>query len=345
MNRKPTYEEVCAMHPLEVYNLVLEGKWLNAFPRGFWQNPEATNNPQIIIRYLFEEKFKFSDDDILKLSANFFTKNKLGGMLAICFNYSPFEAINAAYPGRFKPYQMYLAPQGYWNNRENGIDAIKWLIDEKLKLSDDEIIDSISKDFFKKHNLNGMLLHCFNGSPFGAINAAYPNRFKPSRFKYTYRDKYDSHEEYVKNVKWLIEEKLQLSDNELLDTASVEMFEENNLSKTLKYFNRSPFKAINAAYPGKYKFFQFKHIATAPVGFWKDDSNCIEVIRWLIEEKLKLSDNELMASLSKEFFREHSLDSMLKNRFNNSPFRAIDIAYPGKYKKVSGNKYILNTDL
>lgn len=342
MNRKPTYEEVCAMDPLEVYNLVLEGKWLKAFPRGFWQKPDAINNTQIILRYLIEEKFKFSDDEILKLSARFFTKNRLGGMLAICFNASPFEAIDAAYPGRFKPYQMYMTPQGYWNNIENGIEAIKWLIDEKLKLSDDEIVASISKDFFIKYNLNGMLSHCFNGSPFGAINAAYPNRFKTSQFKNIYKEKYDSPEKYIENVKWLIEEKLKLSDDELLNIASVEMFEENNLKKTLKYFNKSPFKAINAAYPGKYKFFQFRHIGTAPVGFWRDDNNCIEVIKWLIEEKLKLSDDELMASLSKEFFRKHNLHNMLKNRFSNSPFRAIDTAYPGKYKKISGNKYVLN---
>ena len=345
MNRKPTYEEVCAMGPLEVYNLVLEGKWLKMFPRGFWKKPEAINNSKIIIRYLIEEKLKLSDDEILKLSANFFKKHKLGGMLAICFNDSPFEAIDAAYPGRFKPYQMYMTPQGYWNDRENGIEAIKWLIDEKLRLSDDEIVDYISQEFFKQHNLKGMLLHCFNGSPFEAINAAYPNRFKPSDLKNMPREKYDTHEKYIENVKWLVEKKLKLSDDELLNIASVEMFEENNLRKTLNHFSGSPFKAINAAYPGKYKFFQFKNITIAPVGFWKNQSNCVEVIKWLIEEKLRLSDDELMASLSKEFFSKHNLGRMLKYGFGNSPFKAIDAAYPGKYKKVSGCKYVLNRDL
>lgn len=74
-------------------------------------------------------------------------------MLAL-FRASPFQALNAVYPNRFKEWELNNVPNNFWP-RENAIAAVKWVIDKKL----------------------------FNRDSFQAIDAAYPGRFNPQEFK------------------------------------------------------------------------------------------------------------------------------------------------------------------
>ena len=39
------------------------------------------------------------------------------------------------YPNKFKPWELKSAPNNYWNN-ETTLEAIKWMIEEKLKWND-----------------------------------------------------------------------------------------------------------------------------------------------------------------------------------------------------------------
>ena len=96
-------------------------------------------------------------------------------MLFSCFNDSLYQAINAAYPEKFKPWELNCVPRGYWGNIENGIEATRWLFEEKLKLSDEEIKSQISRKLFEDNGLDGMLQQCFSGSPSKALNSVYPD--------------------------------------------------------------------------------------------------------------------------------------------------------------------------
>ena len=106
-------------------------------------------------------------------------------MLQFCFNGSPYQALNTTYPNKFKEWEFKNVPINFWN-KEKGIEATKWLIEEKLKLTDEELKEQLSVNLFKDNNLGGMLRSCFNDSPYRAINSTYPNRFKPEDFKYSY---------------------------------------------------------------------------------------------------------------------------------------------------------------
>jgi hypothetical protein len=79
--------------------------------------------------------------------------------------------------------ELYNDIECYWDNKENGIKATKWLIEEKLKLNDEELKEQLSVKLFIENGVGGMLQHCFNYSPYEAINTTYPNRFKKSDFK------------------------------------------------------------------------------------------------------------------------------------------------------------------
>ena len=333
-----TKEELYKMDAVDVYKMVLKGEIRKTFPKGFWQQPEAKQNAAKCTRYLIEEILKYDDDDIKeKNSKSIFIKNKLAGMLVICFNNSPYEAINSVYPNEFKEWEFGNTSRGYWENKENGIKATKWLIEEKLKLSDKELKEQLSQKLFIDNGLSGMLQYCFNNSPYEAINNAYPNKFKEWEFKVVPQGYWDNKENGIKATKWLIEEKLKLNDEEIKEQLSANLFKDNGLSGMLQYcFDDSPYKAINTTYPNKYKEWEFKVV---PRGYWEDKENRIKVTKWLIEEKLKLSDEELKEQLSFSLFEDDGLGTMIKYYFNGSPYEAINEAYHGKFKKSDFKGY------
>ena len=328
--KKYTKDELFKMDGVEVYKLVLTNR-IKVFPAGFWQQPEAFQNACECITFLFEHLLEFSDDEIKKnLSHKLFSENKLGGMLRVCFNASPYQAINAAYPGKFKPWEFNITLRSYWENIENGVEATRWLFEEKLNLSHEEIKKDISKKIFKDNGLGGMLKYCFNNSPYQAINTAYPGKFKPWEFNCAPRSYWGNIENGIEATRWLFEEKLKLSDEEIKAQLSYKLFVDNGLGGMFQEcFDSSPYQAINAAYPGKFKPWEFNITLRS---YWENIENGVEATRWLFEEKLKLSHEEIKAQLSYKLFDDNGLRNMLFSCFNDSLYQAINAAYPGKFK-------------
>ena len=60
---KYTKDEIKALSAVEVYELVLNG-YIRRFPNGFWQGVDGYDNGLKCLRYLLEEKLKFTDEDI-----------------------------------------------------------------------------------------------------------------------------------------------------------------------------------------------------------------------------------------------------------------------------------------
>ncbi|MDP6612897.1 MAG: hypothetical protein QF673_02630 [Candidatus Hydrothermarchaeota archaeon] len=61
---------------------------------------------------------------------------------------------------------MKRVPRGYWKNKENRVEGIRWLV-EKTGKKPNEII---SRDFYK-NKLSGVLSY-YSGSPFRALKDA-----------------------------------------------------------------------------------------------------------------------------------------------------------------------------
>ena len=135
------------------------------FPKGVWNCNEKYDNAKEVTKTLIEKVLKWSDDDIkLKLSSNIFDKNSLCGMLVILFNGSPYLAIDNAYPGKFKPWELPSVPKKFWN-LETAKEATIWLIEEKLKWSDEDVKEKLTLNTFKENSLKSMLNYLFNIDP------------------------------------------------------------------------------------------------------------------------------------------------------------------------------------
>ena len=327
MNYEVKYPTIDDIDIIEMYKEILKGT-RKKFVNGTWQRPDAISNSVKVTKYLVEEKLKLSDEELKEqLSLKLFKDYKLGGMADICFNNSPYQAINTAYPDKFKEWEFKNTSRDFWT-KEKAIESTKWLIEEKLKLTDEELKEKLSTKLFKEHNLMGMLSICFDYSTYRAIDETYPNKFKEWEFKQVPRN-FWTKEKGIEVTKWLIEEKLKLTDEEIKEQLSKKLFEDNNLSGMLQQcFNCSPYQAINETYPNKFKEWEFKN---TPNKFWTKEK-AIESTKWLIEEKLKLTDKELKEQLSAKLFLTNGLSSMLYFCFKNSPYQAINETYPNKFK-------------
>lgn len=73
-----------------------------------------------------------------------------------------------------------------------------------------------------------------------------------------------------------------------------------------------------------------------PNRFWinkEANQNAKEITIYFIEEVLKWDDKKIKENLTEMIFRQYKLSGMLEYTFNRSPFKAIDNAYPGKFKE------------
>ena len=238
-------------------------------------------------------------------------------------------------------------PSGTWKcdeKYENAKNVTKTLIERVLKWTYEDIRNKLTLNIFKKYSVLSMLVKVFNGSPYLAIENAYPGKFKPWELPCVSNSFWN-----LKTAKeatiWLIEEKLKWNDEDVKQKLSLNIFRQYSLTGMLNYlFNNSPYLAIDNAYPGKFKAWEFSKV---PNNFW-NLKTAKEATIWLIEEKLKWNDEDVKQKLSLNIFRQYSLTGMLNYLFNNSPYLAIDNAYPGKFKawefsKVPNNFWNLKT--
>ena len=323
MKKKSINEKLLEMDEIVVYKLVLDGT-IPRFPKGFW-NKESSRK---CVKWLLEEKLKWNDEDIKnKLCSNTFKNNKLYTMLNNIYYGSPYEVINDTYPNRFKPWELKHSPLNTWNE-ENSKEAVKWLIEEKLKWNDEDIKNKLRHKTFLENGLNGMI-HMLDNSPYKAINITYPNRFKPWELKSSPSKTWNK-ETSRKAIKWLIEEKLKWNDEDIKTKLSYKTFKDNKLEGVLNImYNSSPYEIINDVYPNRFKPWELKR---SPLNTWNKETSR-KAIKWLIEEKLKWNDEDIKAKLRVKTFRDNKLGAMLSSVYNNSPYKAINDVYPNRFKK------------
>lgn len=169
---------------IELYQMILKNQ-LNQFPKKYWVLQDAYINAADVTNYMINNILHWNDEDIRnKLNKSTFHNNKLGGMLKTLFNNNYYPAIDNARPGLFRKWEFKSSSVGndFWN-KDIAIEAIKWSIEEKLKVDFERLPNEIIKQTFVENNLGGMLTQLFNNSPYSAINAAYPGKYTQKQFK------------------------------------------------------------------------------------------------------------------------------------------------------------------
>lgn len=279
--------------PIDVYKLVLIGK-ISRFPKDFWNSLDSDVYVPEITKFLIEDILKWNNLDIKnKLRKKTFEENKLRGMLYLKYRDSPYQAITSAYPERnYKPWDFVNTPNSHWQGEQGKLNAkvaIKWLFEEKLKWTIEDIKNNANQQVFTENNLLGMLKKAFDSDLFTAIDFVYPGQFKRWEVGVHVRNNYWNKEEGILATKWLIEVRLKWSDLDIKKYFNKQIFMDNGLYGMLQMcFNSSPYEAINTTYPDKFKEWELPYV---PKNFW-NEKTCYEAMKWLIEENLNISKND-----------------------------------------------------
>lgn len=234
-----------------VWQMVYQGD-LKRFPNGYFLSSMAYDRARDIIQYIVEEYKKWNREQVL---ANFNMKTikefKLNGMIN-SLKLSIFELLNIAYPDMYKPWELKMAPQGYWN-QDTIIEATKWLIVEKLGWNKKDIAEKLTKNTFIENGLGGLIsdeLIC--GSVYKCLQLAFGQDFiEPWELKCTPMS-YWNLETAKLPVYYLIDE-LGLAKEDLLFLNEEIIKDLGFYSAYTNIFNENLVEMLNNAFPGEYK--------------------------------------------------------------------------------------------
>ena len=106
----------------------------NTFPLLFLQK-NAHRRAAILTRFLIEEILEINPHDVLeKEDETFFIRHKLQNVYRL-FNYSVNRTLGNTYPELIHPWLSSRTPENYWEIETNRINAIQWLVEEKMQIS------------------------------------------------------------------------------------------------------------------------------------------------------------------------------------------------------------------
>lgn len=228
-------------------------------------------------------------------------------------------------------------PYHYWEEGNISIEraniCIRFLVDKILKWDENQVYENFTYDTFYKNGLKGMVLKCFNDKFHFALESAFPGKYKPWLFKTAPRN-YWTKETFLNALKWTIEEKLHLSKNDIPKVVSEQFMKDHSLITGFqKFFNSSPYEAIDALYPGVYQRFQFKKM---PNGYWNPERT-VDAVIWNCKKLHKPTIERVINNSTYGFAKNSKLECPLYKFFDGSVPKMIEAAYPNIYSTKNKN--------
>lgn len=212
---------------------------------------------------------------------------------------------------------------------EKCIEVTKYILD-KEKWTDENIKSKPIYELFNRYGVTTIYVKYFNGNPYNLINTVYPDRFKPWELPYTPKNFWNV-ETGKLAVKWMIEDKLNWSEKDIKEKYSLKILKQFKLQAMLDMvFECSPFKAINATYPGRFKEEDFNNV---PINYWTKEKAVIAIKKVLDE----LSEEDIKKQVTVNFFIEKGLRYPFQIFFAGKPFMVLDTIYPMRFDKNDFN--------
>ena len=224
-------------------------------------------------------------------------------------------------------------PSRFWANRsveeakDIAIKLLKYLIDERLKFSKEDVKRELSKRFLTKYKLH-TASKLFGRSAIRYIICTYPEGgYQPWQFKHDKvpQSYWTQEENRITALRYVFEVELQWSINDIKEKLNWEIIKTKGLLTLISYYP-SLQHICNALYPGAIKPWELKH-SEVPNYFWHDINNRKKAVQWLVKEKLKLNHTQISSRLKKEHFSQYGLTELISNRYNCSVKNAINEAF------------------
>jgi len=213
---------------------------------------------------------------------------------------------------------------GHWNSKKNRLDYLRWL-ESQLNYSKPEDWYNITHSDFVNYKGDSIYRHVYNQDRMRIVSEIYPEvDWKPWLFKRMPLNTWSDPLVVREYLDWIFE---QEGFSDYADWYSIKRKDLNKYPGSTIFNNKfggSHRVAIKEHYPEyDWKDWLFFH---SPPGFWNDDDNCREYLKWLANE---LSFNELddWYKLNQVLLQRHHGHG-LHRRFSGSPEQILRYFFP-----------------
>lgn len=238
---------------------------------------------------------------------------------------SPLEVYQLVLDGTLRrfPYGYVSAP--------NMKEILRYVVLEKLSMSREDICKNLSYVFLRKYKLGGSRL-AFDASIFKLITYCFPEfdirYWELNKVEDAFWEKEENRKEFML---WVAEkENIHLDSLADLRKFDVELIQKYGGNRARKFAGM--YNLITLVAEIDVKEWQ---VIKMPV--WNEEKAKASV-KWLIEEKLRWTKKQVENNLSSKVFYDNDLGGMLKNYCNNSPIKALRLAYSNEKFKLKNSK-------
>lgn len=238
-----------------------------------------------------------------------------------------------------KPVEIYMYvlnenvdgfPFGYWKSndaKDKAAQCIKYLIEEILHWSDEDIYNKFNKTIFEKYKLRFMINKCFEGSYHKALVYTYPHRLKIRKFK-NKPPNYCTKENFLADVIDTLKEKNLTTKKEIKENINSRFFIDNGLSRGWgKFFNQSSYEVLNTLFLDKYSV---RELRKAPQGYWTEEHLVDEIRDMLIRGNDTIEN--VINNWNTKLINNKKLRSGINAVADGSLSKALEMAIPNIFK-------------
>lgn len=308
---------------VKTYKKILNGR-IKEFPKGYWEKClDPQNDASMCVRYMVEVVFKWTEEDYKKLSKSQLKRYHLDKMLEEVFEGNIYYLMNYMYPNKYFEWTFIGRTKGYWN-KEKLVWAVKCIF-ERNEWSLKEIQRRYSYKLLANNGLEYAVKKLYNNKIYELLEDVYADENLKLWEMSNVPRGYWTKETAICATIWMVN-KLRWSRNEIKERMTKAVFKEMGLEGMLKVvYNNSVYEAINDAYPGEYKRYEF----SVSKGYWTKET-AIQAISDMITD-LGYSKEDVCRKLSKEDFKKYKLEYPVQKIFEGSYYEAINAVYPGEY--------------
>jgi hypothetical protein len=173
----------------DLLNITFPDKWkpweLCRVKNNYWTDINNINETIYwLINKLLEDKIINTIEDIIYLDKSVFKNYGLHGLLYSKFNDSPYSFWNYCLPNKWYQWEFKNTPKYFWTIKENRINALKQLCEERLYLDVVNIPNYMSYRYLVGfyHKFSLICDYYYNSNLFLWINESYPTLFTPEQF-------------------------------------------------------------------------------------------------------------------------------------------------------------------
>lgn len=249
MQKKRNTIDTLNLSEVEVYLLVRSGK-ITRFPNGFLDKSTCKE----ILRWLCLDYYHMNRESICRIDSSFLFCNFLSSFRKV-FGNNMYHLICYTFPElNIKEWETLKVQNNFWHDKGHQKEFVEWIAEkEQLDLKNIDDVSKITAEMIAHYG--GSKARKIAGGTYELVSTATGSRFQEWEL---FKMDIWTEEKAVKAVKWLIEDKLKWSDEQVKSSLTASVFYRNDLGGMLKHYcGNSPIKALEIAYPGK--FTSLKH--------------------------------------------------------------------------------------